>query len=173
MRYRKSTEFRVVISRVRVKSCEIVRDEWRCRYLENHESTVSGSMSVTVNFRGCHETEKNCGRVFWRVFLVFSGSAKSDGGRRNASGILICTLCILISVDVFSFIETIFDGARWTDGDFRLLFTLTRVRLFTFSIGFFVDRLSFHYEEKKKRFNRTITVENIYFKVYLKLQLTI
>lgn len=32
--------------------------------------------------------------------------------------------------------STIFDGARWTDGDFRLLFMLTRVRLFTFSIGF-------------------------------------
>lgn len=136
MRYRKSTEFRVVISHVYAKSCEIVREEWRCHYLESRILLFPVQCLSPRIFADVRNSKKR-----WPSFLVcFSCVLDRDEKRWRAEERFRNSDMHSLHPHIrwcFSVRRsTIFDGARWTDGDFRLLFTLTRVRLFTFSIGF-------------------------------------
>lgn len=120
-----------------------------CVIIYNHESITSSPIFATAIFlatRGSYERKKHrlsFRYVFWRVSLA--RLVEGDGGRRNASGILICAFCTLISIVGFSLVSR---RSSTNERRFQITFC-TKPRPAVYLPRFFVNRSSFHIKKKR------------------------
>ena len=115
-----------------------------CHYLGSriYTSNLIFVAAIFLATRASHEWSQKTSTEFPACFLPRFLPAlrlvEGNGRRRNASGILICTLCTLISIVGFSLVSQRSSNER----RFQITFC-TRSRPAVYLPQFFIDQLSF------------------------------